>query len=336
MCQSKKIIQCLLSILVIAMLPIALVAQQDKNNKKPAVEHHAGKGLIMQFQTPATSDSLKAKDITLSAKNAKDFKGQTIRIITTPEGEHNVEIVHPDSAEAERRRAFDAFNGKEEKITVRKDIVNGYLRHRQQVDPLEGYELPLRIRTEALSGNRLKLIIENHTDKILTNLQIASNRIPTDWSIQPAEHKVETIPANGAGEFIFELKANSRIGAEQVGFQFRSDEFMTSWSARVALVSSEEANIPDEFELHGNYPNPFNPTTTISYGLPEAMHVKVEIYNISGQRVTMLVNHRQTPGVYNIVWDASRFASGTYLYKITAIGESGEFFLEDRKLTLIK
>ncbi|MBD3233968.1 MAG: T9SS type A sorting domain-containing protein [candidate division Zixibacteria bacterium] len=76
--------------------------------------------------------------------------------------------------------------------------------------------------------------------------------------------------------------------------------------------------VPEELELVGNYPNPFNASTTISYTLPEASRVRMDIYNLRGQRIETLVDGAQQAGEYFVTWDASQVASGVYFYKLTA------------------
>ena len=80
-------------------------------------------------------------------------------------------------------------------------------------------------------------------------------------------------------------------------------------------------NIPDEFVLYSNYPNPFNPTTKIDYGLPEVSNVKLVIYDILGREVTTLVNGFQDAGYKSITWygtDAfgKNVGAGMYFYLI--------------------
>ncbi len=99
------------------------------------------------------------------------------------------------------------------------------------------------------------------------------------------------------------------------------------------ITSVEEdagASQPTEFSLSQNYPNPFNPTTTIRYTLPEKSRVRIDIYNTLGQRVETLVNSEQAAGMYNVVFNGNRLASGVYFYKLTA----GSFIKVDKMLML--
>ena len=94
--------------------------------------------------------------------------------------------------------------------------------------------------------------------------------------------------------------------------------------------------VPNEFKLDSNYPNPFNPTTTITYHLPKAAHVSLSVYNVAGQRVAELVSSQQSEGIHQAVWDGRDaagvpVASGLYLYRI----EAGTF-TQTRKMTLLK
>ncbi|MGE5795263.1 MAG: T9SS type A sorting domain-containing protein, partial [Ignavibacteria bacterium] len=89
--------------------------------------------------------------------------------------------------------------------------------------------------------------------------------------------------------------------------------------------------VPNKYVLSQNYPNPFNPSTTIHFGLPEAGHVKLIVYNILGQAVTTLINGFRNSGTYNVTWNASNLTSGIYFYRI----ESGNF-VSVKKMTLLK
>jgi hypothetical protein len=101
-------------------------------------------------------------------------------------------------------------------------------------------------------------------------------------------------------------------------------------------VGIEADQIPSSFLLHQNYPNPFNPETTITYQLPKAAAVKLEIYNITGQKIATLVVKKQPAGDYSLQWlgmdDSGRqVTSGVYVYRLHA----GDF-VESRKMLLLR
>jgi hypothetical protein len=91
------------------------------------------------------------------------------------------------------------------------------------------------------------------------------------------------------------------------------------------------AQIPERVSLAQNYPNPFNPGTEIEYALPETAEVRLEVFNMMGQRVATLVSTRQTAGNYSVRFDAGSLASGTYVYRLSAGQE-----IITQKMTLLK
>ncbi len=95
--------------------------------------------------------------------------------------------------------------------------------------------------------------------------------------------------------------------------------------------NSNNNNIPKQYLLAQNFPNPFNPATTIAYDIPKASIVKMTIYDVRGKEMQVLVNENKTAGSYRVSWDASKFSSGVYFYKI----EAGEF-IETKKMMLVK
>ncbi|HEY9167631.1 MAG TPA: T9SS type A sorting domain-containing protein [Candidatus Kryptonia bacterium] len=99
----------------------------------------------------------------------------------------------------------------------------------------------------------------------------------------------------------------------------------------IDAVKREGSSVPASYSLLQNYPNPFNPTTTIRYSLPQSGMVSLKIYNILGQEVTTLVNQHQSAGNYTATFDASRFASGVYFYRLNAGS-----FNQVRKMLLLK
>ncbi len=80
----------------------------------------------------------------------------------------------------------------------------------------------------------------------------------------------------------------------------------------------DAVNIPAKLTLKDNYPNPFNAQTTITYQLPKAGDVSLDIYNLMGQKVATLVNGNVEAGSHTVVWNAGYYSSGIYFYKLTA------------------
>ena len=101
-------------------------------------------------------------------------------------------------------------------------------------------------------------------------------------------------------------------------------------------VNVESRVLPAYFYLTQNHPNPFNPSTAIQYGLPEAAHVRVEVYNLRGELVRVLQNSGQSAGAYELIWDGRNsngqiVPSGVYLYRLSA-----GHFIETRKMLFTK
>jgi hypothetical protein len=96
-------------------------------------------------------------------------------------------------------------------------------------------------------------------------------------------------------------------------------------------TGTDDSVIPDVYSLSQNYPNPFNPLTTISFGLPEASHVRLAVYDLLGRQVALLVNGQREAGMHEASFDASQLASGLYIYRI----EAGEF-ISVKKMILMK
>mgnify|MGYP001574229024 CR=1 FL=1 len=93
----------------------------------------------------------------------------------------------------------------------------------------------------------------------------------------------------------------------------------------------DETNFPTAFTLSQNYPNPWNPQTTIRYSLPLAEFVTLTVYDAVGREVALLVNEHRHAGYHEAVFRADGFASGVYYYALRAGG-----FVQTRKLILVR
>jgi hypothetical protein len=98
-----------------------------------------------------------------------------------------------------------------------------------------------------------------------------------------------------------------------------------------------EANLPGEFSLYQNFPNPFNPTTQIGYELPKDSHVSIKVVDMLGRTVQELVNETQSAGFKNVTFDAKDVPSGVYYYTMTASAVDGsDTFTKTLKMTASK
>jgi hypothetical protein len=85
-------------------------------------------------------------------------------------------------------------------------------------------------------------------------------------------------------------------------------------------ITHNQAQVPDNFLLEQNFPNPFNPVTKIEFQIKDLSTVKLTVYDITGREVSTLVNNTLKPGLYNIEFDGSNFAGGVYIYVLNAGG----------------
>ncbi len=104
----------------------------------------------------------------------------------------------------------------------------------------------------------------------------------------------------------------------------------------IAFNSFETSKLAD-YILAENYPNPFNPETKISFGLPEQSTVSLKVYNIQGQVVATLADGVKQDGYYTASFDGSNLSSGVYIYRFAARGlESGKAYSKIKRMLLIK
>ena len=123
-----------------------------------------------------------------------------------------------------------------------------------------------------------------------------------------------------------------------------SNESNPSNTVRVRLVGAQEkasvnnpnSDLPGEYILGQNYPNPLNPSTKIRYALMENAEVQIKVYDMLGTEVAELVNETKAPGFYETTFDASNFSSGVYIYRITAMNGERILFSESKRMILMK
>ncbi len=127
-----------------------------------------------------------------------------------------------------------------------------------------------------------------------------------------------------AGKRLVPVWTDERAG----GF---NQEIFTSEIDELLPVSGNNGNLPNEFSLSQNYPNPFNPSTRISFSLPKASELKIEVYSALGSLIKTIASGSFPAGKHSMNFNAGSLSSGVYFYKLTA----GEFS-ETRSMILIK
>ena len=174
-----------------------------------------------------------------------------------------------------------------------------------------------------------------NADKLLDYMQYAS----------AGHRREETAVAAGvwtAGEFVALANAGESLqlldgGGSGAGNWASATATPGAENAVVQTSNEEFDGVPGSFQLLGNYPNPFNPTTTISYDLADAGHVTLKVYSVLGREVATLVNGVLPVGSFETAWDGrdsqgAVVPSGMYLYRLSfANGES-----QARVMTLLK
>jgi|GEM_PF-4596411 len=142
-------------------------------------------------------------------------------------------------------------------------------------------------------------------------------------------------------------RVNGLLGSSVLSLaQFRSNKLLIGtddgvWVATFQNVTpvEKESTVPTAYELFQNYPNPFNPATTIKFSLPERSIVKLTVHNLIGEKIETLVNDVVGAGTHEVRWNAARFPSGVYLYRLegspTNGGRAGGF-QQTKKAILVK
>jgi len=136
-------------------------------------------------------------------------------------------------------------------------------------------------------------------------------------------------------EVVFDSKGRHTSSADFT-LSHLSDAFANMAQSLGNSEQSQLAEIPKEYELAQNFPNPFNPATMITYGLPQAVEVKLEIFDLMGRHVRTLVNQLQEAGRYVVQWDGhnergENAAGGVFIYQLHA----GDF-VQARRMTLVR
>jgi hypothetical protein len=159
--------------------------------------------------------------------------------------------------------------------------------------------------------------------QVSTDSLFASSII-NDSNIVQTQYTISSGILNNNIRYYWRIKAKNSSGwseASQV------------WNFRTGLVGITQPGneIPLTYKVYDNYPNPFNPSTKIKFDLPKAGLVKLTVFDMLGREIETMVNENLSPGTYNAEWNAAKYSSGVYFYRIQA-----DEFTEIKKMILVK
>jgi len=167
-------------------------------------------------------------------------------------------------------------------------------------------------------------------------------RFSGDMKVVPESGEIEVLNQSETLTIEYDIKSDAGDKMEWVLSSESGDKFVLEGTGEITLPSEQRFAlnripvIPETFTLHQNFPNPFNPITTLSYDLPKDSDVRLAIFDILGNEVATLVSTSQQAGFRSVHWDATdsmgrAVSAGVYLYQIHA----GEF-VQTKKMVLLK
>ncbi len=183
----------------------------------------------------------------------------------------------------------------------------------------------------------------NNTNTAPVNCQNVNIKLSTDGGITYFYTVASNTPNDGS-QTVYLPSVNTTQGrikveaADNIFFDISNYNFTLT---NVVSVGNFTSGLPEEYLLSQNFPNPFNPVTTINYQIPNSGQVELKVFDILGNLVSTLVNQKQDAGFYTVNFDAGQYnsgkalSSGIYFYTLNAKSGSGEFS-QTRKMFLIK
>ena len=186
---------------------------------------------------------------------------------------------------------------------------------------------PDNLNLDASIYKYLSVTMKNTTDQTTAGFFWATNTSP-NFSAGMSIPSIPLVPNDSVFRtYIIDLSKDSawsgrinqiRLDPVQGGSSGTIDLKQIKLFTNITSVDEKQSTIPESFSLSQNYPNPFNPTTKIEYSINSPGLVTLKVYNMLGQEVSKLVNKEQDSGSHTVVFDASKLATGVYLYRLSS------------------
>jgi hypothetical protein len=201
----------------------------------------------------------------------------------------------------------------------------------------KSYEIPFPEGTGASKGNTIELAVANTSALSAEGVKVEVMNIPEGIKFKEKAVTLTTLKSKEeqTASFTFSVEKTVKVNKQETLSFTITDKSGQKWTKDIAIKITP----PSTYELFQNYPNPFNPTTTIEYQLPGAgirYSVSLKIYDAIGREVANLVNEQQEPGYYQKTFDARRYASGMYIYRLIATDEQNKQHTFLKKMMMVK
>ena len=188
----------------------------------------------------------------------------------------------------------------------------------------------------ASKGNTIELTVANTSKMTTQAVNVSVSNAPSWVKFDSTRQTIKALTASAeqTATFAFTVDKSAPVGKGQT-LTFSITANGQTWTKNIAIKVAP----PSTYELFQNYPNPFNPTTTIEYQLPGTatrFNVSIKIYDAIGREVANLVNEMQEPGYYQKIFNASRYASGMYIYRLVATDEQNKQHVFQKKMLMLK
>jgi hypothetical protein len=203
----------------------------------------------------------------------------------------------------------------------------------------------LRTQVDSVKAFAVSFVNDRNTSMIpdwrLVNTG-SSNFVHSDWPIPVnlayTDADLMTGGTNGSPVGDLNWLPTQKAAWLAGGMKVEHDMLDNQLNSGTLSAVRNDGTEPASFTLSQNYPNPFNPTTVISYQLPAFSHVALKVHDVLGREVATLVDETEKAGSYQAVWNASRYASGVYFYRLSAGSLSGQAgtYHDTKKLLLLK
>ncbi|HGY54063.1 MAG TPA: tandem-95 repeat protein, partial [Caldithrix abyssi] len=156
--------------------------------------------------------------------------------------------------------------------------------------------------------------VDTPSEKLFWEMSASDTLLLTEFNPDSKQLTLRAPALNGYAHLYLTLRDDSSAQAQ--------DSILLHVKKDPTSISETGGGVPLFFALEQNYPNPFNPSTLINYSIGSTqgsfVSVRLDIYNIMGQKVTTLIDERQAPGRYKALWKADGLASGVYFYRLVA------------------